>query len=71
MAIDIYKGLRLRTAVIPPLAKAEGSPDRDFMEFCGLRDNDIRWLLETQTETLPARDFTVSLISEPADNPAA
>ena len=32
MAMDTYKGLRLRAAVIPPLAKAEGSPDRDFME---------------------------------------
>ncbi len=29
--MDTYKGLRLRAAVIPPLAKAEGSPDRDFM----------------------------------------
>jgi hypothetical protein len=32
MAMDTCKGLRLRAAVIPPLAKAEGSPDRDFME---------------------------------------
>ena len=31
MAMDTSKGLRLRAAVIPPLAKAEGSPDRDFM----------------------------------------
>ncbi|HEY6409181.1 MAG TPA: RNA-guided endonuclease IscB, partial [Ktedonobacteraceae bacterium] len=29
MAMDTRKGLRLRAAVIPPLAKAEGSPDRD------------------------------------------
>lgn len=32
MATDTHKGLRLRAAVIPPLAKAEGSPDRFFME---------------------------------------
>lgn len=31
--MDTYTGLRLRAAVIPPLAKAEGSPDRDFMDL--------------------------------------
>ena len=33
MAMDTYTGLRLRAAVIPPLAKAEGSPDRAFMDL--------------------------------------
>ncbi len=32
MAMDISKDLHLRAAVIPPLAEAEGSPDRVFME---------------------------------------
>ena len=32
MAMDTYTGLRLRAVVNPPLAKAEGSPDRDFMD---------------------------------------
>jgi hypothetical protein len=31
MAMDTGKDLRLRAAVIPPLAQAEGSPDRIFM----------------------------------------
>jgi hypothetical protein len=32
--MDICKDLRLRAAVIPPLAKAERSPDRDCMGSC-------------------------------------
>ncbi len=32
------------------------------MEFSGLRDKDIRWLSEAQTETLAARDFTAHLV---------
>ncbi len=32
------------------------------MEFSGLRDKDIRWLSEPQTETLAARDFTAHLV---------
>jgi hypothetical protein len=31
MAMDTGEDLRLRAAVIPPLAQAEGSPDRIFM----------------------------------------
>ena len=31
-ATDTSKDLRLRAAVIPPLAKAEGSPDRVYMD---------------------------------------
>jgi hypothetical protein len=32
MAMDISTDLRLRAAVIPPLAQTEGSPDRASME---------------------------------------
>lgn len=34
--MDTGEKLRLRAAVIPPLAKAEGSPDRIFMDISGV-----------------------------------
>ena len=44
MAMDTCKDLRLRAAAIPPLAEAEGFPDRDLMGnsyACSAKQHDI------------------------------